>query len=164
MLLPTRAQTAETKHKVAEAAQRLRGILAIDFVPPDYFAEYPKACLGGWGSAGMNVTPEGKVLPCHAAETIPHLQFETVAERPLAEIWYKSAAFHAYRGTDWLPDPCKSCERKEINFGGCRCQALALAGMQVQRIRYVPTLRGGRRLMRCWRRPRLRSKARSPIA
>ncbi len=128
MLLPTREQTAETKRKVAEAAQRLQGILAIDFVPPDYYAEYPKACMGGWGSAGVNVTPEGKVLPCHAAETIPHLQFETVKDRPLGDIWYKSAAFNAYRGTEWLPNPCKSCDRKEIDFGGCRCQALALAG------------------------------------
>ncbi|MEP5212015.1 pyrroloquinoline quinone biosynthesis protein PqqE [Sulfitobacter pontiacus] len=128
MLLPTREQTAETKRKVAKAAQRLQGTLAIDFVPPDYYAEYPKACMGGWGSAGVNVTPEGKVLPCHAAETIPHLQFEKVTDRPLGDIWYKSAAFNAYRGTDWLPDPCKSCDRKEIDFGGCRCQALALAG------------------------------------
>lgn len=128
MLLPTRAQTAATKRKVAEAAKRLQGILAIDFVPPDYYAEYPKACMGGWGTAGLNVTPEGKVLPCHAAETIPHLQFDTVTDRPLAEIWYKSAAFNAYRGTDWLPEPCQSCDRKEVDFGGCRCQALALAG------------------------------------
>ncbi len=128
MLLPTRAQAAVTKEKVAAAAERLRGVLAIDFVPPDYYAEYPKACMGGWGSAGLNVTPEGKVLPCHAAETIPHLQFENVQDRPLREIWYKSPAFNAYRGTDWLPDPCKGCERKEIDFGGCRCQALAIAG------------------------------------
>lgn len=128
MLLPTREQTAQTKQKVAQAARRLQGILAIDFVPPDYYAEYPKACMGGWGSAGVNITPEGKVLPCHAAETLQHLTFENIQDRPLGDIWYKSDAFNAYRGTDWLPDPCKSCERKTIDFGGCRCQALALAG------------------------------------
>ncbi len=128
MLLPTRAQAETTKQKVAEAAHRLRGCLAIDFVPPDYYADFPKACMGGWGSAGLNVTPEGKALPCHAAETIPHLQFENIADRPLRDIWYDSAAFNAYRGTDWLPDPCQSCDRRDVDFGGCRCQALALAG------------------------------------
>jgi len=127
-LLPTRAQTEAAKRIVAEARARLRGVLAIDFVPPDYYADYPKACMGGWGSSGLNVTPNGTVLPCHAAETIPHLTFETVRDRPLAEIWRDGAAFTAYRGTDWLPEPCQSCERKEIDFGGCRCQAMALAG------------------------------------
>jgi pyrroloquinoline quinone biosynthesis protein E len=76
----------------------------------------------------MNVTPNGKVLPCHAAETIPGLVFWNVAEHPLAEIWTSSPAFTAYRGTDWMPDPCRSCERKERDWGGCRCQALALTG------------------------------------
>lgn len=128
MLLPTRAQTDATKRKVAEARARLRGVLAIDFVPPDYYADYPKACMGGWGSAGLNVTPDGTVLPCHAASSIPDLQFESVHDKPLRDIWYDSAAFNAYRGTDWLPDPCKSCDRKEIDFGGCRCQAMLLAG------------------------------------
>lgn len=128
MLLPTRAQTEAAKATVAEAARRLRGVLAFDFVPPDYYADYPKACMGGWGSAGLNIVPDGTVLPCHAAETIPHLRFEKVTERSLREIWYDSEAFNAYRGTDWLPEPCQSCERREVDFGGCRCQALALAG------------------------------------
>ena len=127
-LLPTRAQTEAAKNKVAEASKRLRGVLAFDFVPPDYYADYPKSCMGGWGSAGLNVAPDGTVLPCHAAQTIPHLQFENVRDTALESIWYDSAAFNAYRGTDWLPDPCQSCERREVDFGGCRCQALALAG------------------------------------
>lgn len=127
-LLPVRAQAGAAKRIVAEAAQRLRGVLAIDFVPPDYYADYPKACMGGWGNAGLNVTPDGTVLPCHAAQTIPHLTFDSVRGRELADIWYNGAAFNAYRGTDWLPQPCRSCERKETDFGGCRCQALALAG------------------------------------
>lgn len=128
MLLPTREQTEATKRTVAEASQRLRGILAFDFVPPDYYADYPKACMGGWGSAGLNVTPDGTVLPCHAAESIPHLTFQSVRDTSLSEIWYDSAAFNAYRGTDWMPEPCQSCERRDIDFGGCRCQAMMLAG------------------------------------
>lgn len=127
-LLPTRAQTDHAKRVVAEAERKYLGVMAFDFVPPDYYADFPKACMGGWGSAGLNITPDGTVLPCHAAESIPHLEFETVRDRPLSEIWYDSAAFNAYRGTDWLPQPCQGCERKEIDFGGCRCQALALAG------------------------------------
>jgi pyrroloquinoline quinone biosynthesis protein E len=127
-LMPTREQTNVAKRIVAAAEKRLRGVMAFDFVPPDYYADYPKACMGGWGSAGLNVTPDGTVLPCHAAQTIPHLKFDNVRDRPLGEIWYDSAAFNAYRGTDWLPQPCQGCERKEVDFGGCRCQALALAG------------------------------------
>lgn len=127
-LLPTREQTLAVKDTVAKAAQRLQGVLAFDFVPPDYYADFPKACMGGWGSTGLNVTPDGTVLPCHAAQTIKNLQFDNVQNKTLAEIWQNSPAFNAYRGTDWLPEPCQSCERKEIDFGGCRCQALALAG------------------------------------
>ncbi|MBT8169395.1 pyrroloquinoline quinone biosynthesis protein PqqE [Phaeobacter gallaeciensis] len=127
-LLPTLEQTKEAKRIVSEAEHRLRGTMAFDFVPPDYYSDFPKACMGGWGSTGLNVTPDGTVLPCHAAESIPHLKFDNVRDRTLSEIWYKSEAFNAYRGTDWLPDPCQSCDRKEIDFGGCRCQALALVG------------------------------------
>ncbi len=127
-LLPSREQTESAKRIVAEAEKRLRGVMAFDFVPPDYYADYPKACMGGWGSAGLNVTPDGTVLPCHAAQTIPTLSFENVKDKSLSDIWYKSEAFNAYRGTDWLPDPCQACDRKEIDFGGCRCQALAIAG------------------------------------
>lgn len=127
-LLPTRAQDAAIRAVVEAARTRLEGVLVIDYVPADYHASYPKACMGGWGRIGLNVTPSGLVLPCHAAETIPHLHFETVTDRPLGEIWYDSEAFNAYRGDDWMPDPCRSCERKHIDFGGCRCQALALTG------------------------------------
>lgn len=128
MLLPTREQTEATKQKVAEAAERLRGIMAFDFVPPDYYADYPKACMGGWGSAGLNIAPDGSVLPCHSAQMIPHLTFDKITEKPLAEIWYDSPSFNAYRGDDWMPETCRTCDRKEIDFGGCRCQALMIAG------------------------------------
>ncbi len=46
----------------------------------------------------------------------------------MAWIWKESSAFQAYRGDDWMSEPCRSCPRKEIDFGGCRCQAFALTG------------------------------------
>lgn len=125
-LQPSREQVARAKTVVQEARAHLRRRLVIDFVPPDYYADYPKACMGGWGSTGFNVTPDGTVMPCHAAGTIPGLTFPSVMEMSLAEIWSSSAAFTAYRGTDWMPEPCRSCARRDIDHGGCRCQAMAL--------------------------------------
>lgn len=127
-LQPTRAQVETAKLQVREATERLKGQLVIDFVPPDYYSDYPKPCMNGWGSTGLNVTPDGTVLPCHAAATIPHLSFDTVADKGLAEIWQSSSAFNAYRGTDWMPKLCQSCDRRDVDFGGCRCQAMALLG------------------------------------
>ncbi len=127
-LLPSRAQAEAATRTVAAARERLKGVLVIDYVPADYHAEFPKACMGGWGSSGLNVDPTGLVLPCHAAETIPGLVFDSVLERPLAEIWAHGAAFNAFRGDDWMREPCRSCDRKTIDFGGCRCQAMAFAG------------------------------------
>ncbi|MEZ5932718.1 MAG: pyrroloquinoline quinone biosynthesis protein PqqE [Alphaproteobacteria bacterium] len=127
-LMPTREQTDRAMDIVQEAQERLKGILVIDYVVPDYYARYPKACMGGWGRQNLNVTPSGKVLPCHAAETIETLTFDNVKEKPLAEIWHDSAAFKAFRGTDWMEEPCRSCERRFTDFGGCRCQAFAFAG------------------------------------
>ncbi len=84
--------------------------------------------MGGWGRRFMNIAPDGSVLPCHAAETIPDMVFDNVKQRALADIWRSSAAFEKYRGTAWMPEPCRSCERREIDWGGCRCQALAISG------------------------------------
>ncbi len=127
-LMPTRAQL-EAATKVVEAArERLKGIMVIDYVVPDYYARRPKSCMGGWGRQFLNISPAGKVLPCHAAESITSLTFDRVGEKSLREIWEHSPAFNAYRGTDWMPEPCRSCERKEIDWGGCRCQAFALTG------------------------------------
>lgn len=126
--LPTREQVATAKRIVAEAVPAYRGRMVIDFVPPDYYADFPKACMGGWGTTGLNVTPDGTVLPCHAAATIPHLTFQRVTDTPLAEIWQNGPAFNAFRGHDWMPEPCRSCDRRDIDHGGCRCQAMALAG------------------------------------
>ncbi len=127
-LMPTREDFMATVAIVEEARERLKGILAFDFVVPDYYAKYPKPCMGGWGRGIINVTPSGKVLPCHAAESLPGLTFDSVRDRPLADIWLNGQAFQAYRGTEWMKEPCKSCPRKEIDFGGCRCQSFALTG------------------------------------
>jgi pyrroloquinoline quinone biosynthesis protein E len=97
-------------------------------VVPDYYARRPKACMGGWGRRFLNISPSGKVLPCHAAETIPGLSFDNVRDRSLEDIWYNSEAFARFRGTGWMPEPCRSCDRREIDWGGCRCQALAITG------------------------------------
>lgn len=128
VLLPTREQAEMAAHTAAQARQALAGTLAIDFVPPDTYAIFPKACMGGWGRVGLNIAPDGKVLPCHAAETIPALSFDTVRDRPLAEIWYAGEAFNAFRGEDWMQAPCRTCARRTVDFGGCRCQAMALVG------------------------------------
>lgn len=127
-LMPTREQAQEATRIVTEARNALKGTLVIDYVPADYHEEFPKRCMGGWGTSGLNVAPDGYVLPCHAAQTIPHLKFERIQDKPIAEIWQDGAAFNAYRGTDWMSEPCQSCERKTIDFGGCRCQAMALLG------------------------------------
>ncbi len=127
-LMPARPDVDRSIRIVDAARRRLSGSLVIDLVVPDYYALRPKACAGGWGRKLMNVSPSGKVLPCHAAESIPGLEFWHVQDHSLSDIWRRSPAFNAYRGTDWMPEPCRSCERKEIDWGGCRCQALALLG------------------------------------
>ena len=127
-LMPTRAQVERALAEVVELRQRHHGKIVIDAVVPDYHARRPKPCVGGWGRRSLNVTPSGRVLPCHAAESIPGLEFWTVREHSLSEIWAASPAFNAFRGTDFLPEPCQSCDRREIDFGGCRCQAFLLTG------------------------------------
>ncbi|WP_102106561.1 pyrroloquinoline quinone biosynthesis protein PqqE [Oceaniglobus roseus] len=127
-LMPTKEQAQEASRIVAEARAALKGRLVLDYVPADYHSDYPKRCMGGWGSSGLNVAPDGEVLPCHAAQTIPSLSFDNVRDRGLADIWYNGSAFNAYRGYEWMQEPCRSCERKTKDFGGCRCQAMALAG------------------------------------
>lgn len=127
-LMPTREQVEAAVEQVESLRARHSGRIVIDAVVPDYHARFPKPCVGGWGRRSLNVTPSGKVLPCHAAESIPGLAFWSVREHSLAEIWTSSPAFNAFRGTDYLPEPCQSCERREVDFGGCRCQAFALTG------------------------------------
>ncbi|MBE7212022.1 MAG: pyrroloquinoline quinone biosynthesis protein PqqE [Gluconacetobacter diazotrophicus] len=133
--LRNRAALMIDREQALEAVDTLRrlraeydGRLLIDAVLPDYHARRPKACMGGWGRRAINVTPSGRALPCHAAETIPGLEFWSVRDRSLAEIWRASPAFAAFRGEQWMREPCRTCPERGIDFGGCRCQALALAG------------------------------------
>jgi pyrroloquinoline quinone biosynthesis protein E len=127
-LMPTHGQVEKAVAIVAAAEKRLAGRIRIDSVVPDYYAKYPKPCMGGWGRRLMLINPAGKVLPCHAAEVLPGLTFENVREKTLEWIWQESSSFGRFRGQDWMPEPCRSCDRRGEDFGGCRCQAFLLAG------------------------------------
>lgn len=127
-LLPTRAQLDQSLEFFRQAQHRLEGKIRVEYVVPDYYARYPKPCMGGWGRKSVLVTPSGEALPCHAAKVIPGLQFDNVKDRSLREIWFASPPFAEFRGQIWMQEPCKSCDRREIDFGGCRCQAFLLAG------------------------------------
>ncbi len=127
-LMPSRAQVDKAVAEVEALRETYAGKIVIDHVIPDYYARYPKACMGGWAKRTLNVNPHGKVLPCHAAETIPGLEFWNVRDHSLGDIWFNAPAFNAFRGTEWMREPCRSCPRKTVDFGGCRCQALALTG------------------------------------
>ncbi len=127
-LMPTREQLAAGWEVVQRERRRLGPKLEIVWVLPDYHEEFPKPCMGGWGNAYMTVTPAGEVWPCHAAGRITTLRFANVRDRSLAWIWNESDAFTRFRGDGWMPEPCRSCERKTKDFGGCRCQAFLIAG------------------------------------
>jgi pyrroloquinoline quinone biosynthesis protein E len=126
-LLPTRGQLTQSIDFLKEAQERLAGKIKVEYVVPDYYAKYPKPCMGGWGRKLMLITPNGDALPCHAARVIPDLTFENVKDRSLREIWEVSDAFQKFRGESWMQEPCKTCDRRALDFGGCRCQALLLA-------------------------------------
>jgi pyrroloquinoline quinone biosynthesis protein E len=127
-LLPTRTQVEAAFQTAAAARERLRRTMEIIYVLPDYFGTLPKPCMQGWGRKYLTVNPRGDVLPCPTAGAIPGLQFENVREHSLAAIWNSSEAFNRFRGTDWMPEPCRSCDRRFEDFGGCRCQAALIAG------------------------------------
>jgi len=126
-LLPPRGQVERARMIAAQARERLQGRMEVVFVLPDYYSTYPKTCMDGWGRRFIVVNPEGLALPCHLAATLPGLSFENVRRRPLHDIWHESSGFNRFRGDAWLPDPCRSCDRRAIDFGGCRCQAFHVA-------------------------------------
>jgi pyrroloquinoline quinone biosynthesis protein E len=127
-LLPSRTQAEKAQAAATAAAERLRGRMQVVYVLPDYLGDRPKPCMNGWGQRHLTVNPVGDVLPCPTAGVIAGLRFENVRRRSLRWIWEESEAFNHFRGTDWMPEPCRSCERREIDFGGCRCQAALLTG------------------------------------
>ncbi|MEQ1576973.1 MAG: pyrroloquinoline quinone biosynthesis protein PqqE [Hyphomicrobium sp.] len=127
-LIPTREAFMKSMAIVEEAKQRLKGILVFDVVVHDHYAVRPKPCMGGWGRNLVDITPIGIVLPCHAAPTLPGMAFDNIRDRPLADIWFNGQAFQKFRGTSWMKEPCQTCDRREIDWGGCRCQAFAMTG------------------------------------
>jgi pyrroloquinoline quinone biosynthesis protein E len=126
-LMPTEAQIERARGVASESKRRLEGKTQIVFVLPDWYADRPRACMDGWARRFVIVAPDGAVLPCHAARALP-LAFETVRARGLRTVWAEGEALRAFRGTAWMPEPCMSCDRREVDFGGCRCQAFALTG------------------------------------
>lgn len=127
-LLPTREQVLESSRAATRARERLKGKMEILYVIPDYFYERPKPCMNGWGRRYITVNPYGKVLPCPTAYSIGSLKLENVREKGLDWIWNESESFNRFRGTEWMPEPCSSCDLKEVDYGGCRCQAALLTG------------------------------------
>jgi pyrroloquinoline quinone biosynthesis protein E len=127
-LMPTAAQLEKALRVVEDAQARLQGRIRIDSVLPDYYAQFPKACMGGWGQRMILINPSGEAWPCHAAGIIPGLVFDNVRKKSLSAIWSESAAFQKFRGESWMQEPCRSCDRRSQDFGGCRCQAFLLIG------------------------------------
>src|SRR5215831_15851359 len=127
-LLPTREQLDAARKVAGAARKRLLGKMEVLFVTPDYYTDYPKSCMDGWGRRFIVVSPDGLVLPCHAAHTLPGLKFDNVRDQSLASIWAGSSGFNAFRGEAWMPEPCRSCDKRGVDFGGCRCQAYHLTG------------------------------------
>ncbi len=126
-LLPTREQIKTATEVVVARKKRLLGRMNILFVTPDYYSERPKPCMNGWGRQFLTVNPVGEVLPCPTATAIKGMRFDSVREKTLAWIWNQSESFNRFRGTDWMPLPCRDCSFREIDFGGCRCQAALIA-------------------------------------
>ena len=127
-LMPTRAQIERSEGIVDRAVEKYRGKMQIIYVLPDYYSEFPKPCQGGWGNFYLVVAPDGRTMPCHAASQITTLTFDNVRDHSVQWIWEESSAFRAFRGDEWMKEPCRSCPRKHVDFGGCRCQAFALTG------------------------------------
>jgi PqqA peptide cyclase len=127
-LLPSEAQIREGRAIALAAKERLRGRMEIVYVTPDYFSGKPKACMDGWARRYLHLTPDGVVLPCQGARSLPGLEFWDARERSLVDVWRSSPGLVRYRGEDWMREPCRTCDRRALDFGGCRCQAFLLTG------------------------------------
>jgi len=127
-LMPTIEQLREAEAVVNAYRDKLGNRCRILFVVPDYFEARPKACMNGWGSVFLGIAPDGTALPCHAARSLPGLELPNVRDASLAHIWYENSAFNAFRGDSWMREPCRTCDERAIDHGGCRCQAYLLTG------------------------------------
>lgn len=128
VLLPTREQMNQADDEVTRSRERYKSVLDILYVKSDYYDARPKPCMGGWAQRYLTVDPDGYVLPCPTARSIPNMEFANVREAPLRCIWSDSEAFQRFRGYEWMAEPCRSCELKTVDFGGCRCQAALITG------------------------------------
>ena len=127
-LLPTRDQLVAAEAVYDKLKPQLRGTLELLWIIPDYYEQRPKPCMGGWAAQALTVAPDGRALPCPVAGEISSLTYPRIQEHSLEWIWHQSPAFNAFRGTAWMPSPCRDCAHREEDFGGCRCQAFALTG------------------------------------
>ncbi len=127
-LLPTREQVRRSERIAHEYQERMRGKMKILFVVPDYYEGRPKACMNGWASVFLIVTPDGTALPCHSARILPGMEYPSVRRHGIEWIWRESPAFNRFRGFDWMKETCRACPEKTSDFGGCRCQAYLLTG------------------------------------
>ncbi len=127
-LLPTHEQLERAEKVVNDARARLGKRMTIYFVIPDYFGDRPKACMNGWGSIHLTIAPDGTALPCQEARLLKGIDFPNVRDGDLRWIWYDSPGFRHFRGDDWMKEPCRSCDEKAKDYGGCRCQAFLLTG------------------------------------
>jgi pyrroloquinoline quinone biosynthesis protein E len=127
-LLPTREQLMNAEAVAREYQEKMKGKMKVIYVVPDYFENRPKACMNGWGAIFLTIAPDGSALPCHAAAQLPGLDFPNIRDHDIEWIWNDSPAFNAFRGFDWMKEPCRSCPEKEKDFGGCRCQAYMMTG------------------------------------
>ncbi len=127
-LIPSKHQLVRAEEITNNFRKKIGKKMKIYFVNPDYYETKPKACMNGWGSIFLNLTPDGVALPCHEARMLPGLSFPSVREKSVRDIWFESDGFNAYRGDSWMSEPCKSCPEKKNDFGGCRCQAYMVTG------------------------------------
>ncbi len=127
-LLPTREQFLEAEEIAQAYKEKVAGKMKIYYVIPDFYEDRPKACMNGWGTTFLPIAPDGVALPCHSARELPGLDCPNVNDHSIEEIWHDSKAFNFFRGDDWMQEPCRSCDEKEKDKGGCRCQAYIMTG------------------------------------
>ncbi len=128
LLLPTQEQFEQAEQIAQAFKEKVAGKMKIYYVVPDYYEDRPKACMNGWGTTFLTIAPDGVALPCHSARELPGLDCPNVNDYSISEIWNGSKAFNFFRGLEWMKEPCRSCDEKEKDFGGCRCQAYLLTG------------------------------------
>ncbi|MFI3136427.1 MAG: pyrroloquinoline quinone biosynthesis protein PqqE [Methylococcaceae bacterium] len=128
LLLPTKEQFLKAEQIAQAFKEHVAGKMKIYYVVPDFYEDRPKKCMNGWGTTSLTIAPDGVALPCHSARDLPGLDCPNVNDASISDIWYESKAFNFFRGNEWMQEPCRSCDEKEKDFGGCRCQAYLLTG------------------------------------